>query len=311
MTACCVLSFVFLSFVPSLSLASSEWDYKDGHKGPLHWGEHFQDCSGDRQSPINLVNSKEVHYHPLKMSHYDKQPSQAHLINNGHTAKLTTQAATPEETPIMEGGGLPAAYKFSQVHFHWGSKDSQGSEHQVDGKSFPMEAHFVHYKATHPNISAALQESAGDSLAALGIFFQISNKTNPGLEQLLSKFTEVKNFGVKIKDAPLFPLSSLWDSGDLSSFYRYEGSLTTPQCNEIVQWTLLKKPVSVTKDQMEAFRSLQDKEKVALVDNFRPVQSLGKREVKSVTTGEDSAAPRLGPGVGLILCLLHSLLPRV
>ena len=36
-----------------------------------------------------------------------------------------------------------------------------------------MEMHLVHYKATHRNISEALKEGAYDSLAVLGVFFEV------------------------------------------------------------------------------------------------------------------------------------------
>ena len=37
------------------------------------------------------------------------------------------------------GGPLSKIYKFEQFHFHWGGKDSEGSEHTVDGKMYPAE----------------------------------------------------------------------------------------------------------------------------------------------------------------------------
>jgi len=38
------------------------------------------------------------------------------------------------------GGPLGAEkYKFGQFHFHWGAKDSEGSEHRQNGKMFPAE----------------------------------------------------------------------------------------------------------------------------------------------------------------------------
>ena len=39
----------------------------------------------------------------------------------------------------VSGGGLPTTYYATQFHFHWGSDDSKGSEHTVDGKPYPME----------------------------------------------------------------------------------------------------------------------------------------------------------------------------
>lgn len=42
---------------------------------------------------------------------------------------------------------------------------------------------------------------------------------------------------------------------DASSFYRYQGSLTTPFCQEIVTWTVFDNPVSVSKKQVEKRRN--------------------------------------------------------
>ena len=49
-----------------------------------------------------------------------------------------------------------------------------GSEHTVGGKSYPMEMHLVHFKSSHATIVDALKEGAHDSLAVLGIFFEVS-----------------------------------------------------------------------------------------------------------------------------------------
>ena len=34
---------------------------------------------------------------------------------------------------------MDGPYRLKQFHFHWGKKHSVGSEHTVDGKSFPSE----------------------------------------------------------------------------------------------------------------------------------------------------------------------------
>ena len=37
------------------------------------------------------------------------------------------------------GGNLVNTYNLIQFHFHWGARDTKGSEHLLDGSSFPME----------------------------------------------------------------------------------------------------------------------------------------------------------------------------
>lgn len=53
----------------------------------------------------------------------------------------------------------------------------------------------------------------------------------------------------------LNPYNSLWPSWD-NSYYAYNGSTTAPDCYKDVQWILMKKPVIVGHDQVEAYRDL-------------------------------------------------------
>lgn len=39
----------------------------------------------------------------------------------------------------VANGGLSSVYSTAQFHFHWGADNGMGSEHQVDGQSFPLE----------------------------------------------------------------------------------------------------------------------------------------------------------------------------
>lgn len=39
----------------------------------------------------------------------------------------------------LSGGPLAKKYKFEQFHFHWGDKDSEGSEHRLNGQMYPAE----------------------------------------------------------------------------------------------------------------------------------------------------------------------------
>lgn len=39
-------------------------------------------------------------------------------------------------------------------------------------------------------------------------------------------------------------------SEKLDSYYRYQGSLTTPTCDETVIWTVFKEPIKIHKDQV-------------------------------------------------------------
>lgn len=45
----------------------------------------------------------------------------------------------------VSGGGLRDVYSTLQLHFHWGTSQSSGSEHTVDGKRYQMEVGTVYY----------------------------------------------------------------------------------------------------------------------------------------------------------------------
>lgn len=59
-----------------------------------------------------------------------------------HTNYYTHNPPLPA---VVTGGPLDGPYRLKQFHFHWGKKHSVGSEHTVDGKSFPSEVRVLLY----------------------------------------------------------------------------------------------------------------------------------------------------------------------
>ena len=123
----------------------------------------------------------------------------------------------------------------------------EGSEHTIDGTAYSMELHIVHFKSEYGstigkalnNATMALEKSdANDVLAVLGIFVQFRTKDNPKLEPLVEALEKISQKGNKTQ-IKSFPLVDLLPS-NTHSFFRYNGSLTTPGCNEVVVWTVFK-----------------------------------------------------------------------
>jgi hypothetical protein len=39
----------------------------------------------------------------------------------------------PTSKLVLSGAGLGQSYIFSQMHFHWGEREDEGSEHTLEG----------------------------------------------------------------------------------------------------------------------------------------------------------------------------------
>ena len=104
-----------------------------GKEGTDTWPEHFADCLGLKQSPIDIDTSAIVEGNfsePLKTVGYNITES-GNFANNGHSVQYTLDNPGNQ---VLSGGPLNGSYVLLQLHFHWGSDDCVGSEHTVNGK---------------------------------------------------------------------------------------------------------------------------------------------------------------------------------
>ncbi|MFC7291176.1 carbonic anhydrase [Hirschia litorea] len=221
--------------------SSTHWDYS-GPRGPEHWGEKDSAnaaCQvGTQQSPID-INSTTPAF--ASAPQIDWKPiKHGDVVNNGHTLQLD----------VKDAGGITLdgkSYELMQFHFH------TPSEHTIHGRHFPMEAHFVH-------------KASDGTLANIAVMFA-EGANNAELDPMwwsapLSEGKAAVAFNLDMED--LLPTNR--------AAFRYQGSLTTPPCSEIVSWTVLQTPLSVSKTQIAAFRAL-------IGDNARPTQPLYRRFV--------------------------------
>lgn len=146
----------------------------------------------------------------------------------------------------------------------------------------------VSFEQRFANISEALKVKNG--VAVLGVIFYASDKHNAIVKNILDSFEPVHETVGKshpIKE-PLSPEQLL--PKNRNQYFRYEGSLTTPTCDEAVMWTVLTEPVPVTLSQIERFKSTKDADGEQLTHNYRPVKRLNSRPLIYVQGPPDSAA---------------------
>lgn len=110
---------------------TSHWSYT-GDTGPAHWADIDDDFSmcglGRNQSPVDIDGAIDAELPPLQLEY---ATTGTRVFNNGHTV----QVASPEGNTLTLDGDL---FTLQQMHFH------APSEHTVDGRRFPLEAHLVH-----------------------------------------------------------------------------------------------------------------------------------------------------------------------
>ncbi|XP_029562082.1 carbonic anhydrase 4-like [Salmo trutta] len=287
-----------LFVLTAISAAGCSWCYHDPSCGDTTWptiaSEH---CNGSRQSPINIVSASAVVDATLTtftFTKYGDNYTMKNIKNTGKTVKVKLTSGVQ-----IAGGALSNAYDSLQFHLHWGNGTSvPGSEHTVDGTHYPMELHIVNAKSSHNgNTTTAVTDSMG--LAALGFFIEAipGNVTgSPAAWNTLTSY--LANITLKDDIANIthaISLDELLEGVDRTKYYRYLGSLTTPNCNETVVWTVFKDPIKVSQDLIDLFSTtlhIDHNSTSALMTNvFRNIQPVNGRMV--TTQGSSSTAQPL------------------
>eukprot|EP00117_Sycon_ciliatum_P001183 scpid70372/ scgid6953/ Carbonic anhydrase 2; Carbonate dehydratase II; Carbonic anhydrase II len=274
----------FFSTSTSKKSSDMSWSHRPslGCADVTEWQKHFPAAAGKRQSPIDLTKgeyNEELAGKALQISY--KEARECTLVNNGHSVQVNFKPSIGGLT----GGPVTDNFEIAQYHFHWGAGDDKGSEHTVDGKYYPNELHLVHWNTSKfSSVSEAISEPNG--LTVLGIFLE-AGEENVELKKITDRFDKVKHCSQEIPIEDPICLKGLLPE-DTKSFWSYDGSLTTPPCYESVNWIVFRKPITVSKEQLAAFRSLDEakegsdpEQHQALVDNYRPVCELNDRKLST------------------------------
>ena len=224
----------------------THWGYT-GHEDPAHWGDldpKYAECKlGGSQSPINISKEIIVETKGLEPIAFHYTTSALEVINNGHSVQVNVKSGS---YIAIDG----KKFELKQFHFH------TPSENQIDGKNFPLEAHFVH-------------QAADGSLAVVAVMFE-DGKANPIINKIWNKMP--KEAGKKSScGLPTTMINDLLPKN--KAYYRFEGSLTTPPCSEGVRWFVLKDYMPISKEEVDTFLHTMHH------PNNRPVQPANARKV--------------------------------
>jgi carbonic anhydrase len=235
-------TMLLLANTTTAKSGDAHWGYT-GHNTPDTWGSlspKYHSCrEGKNQSPIDVRSSMDADLEALTLS-YTKASKE--ILNNGHTVQVNIEAGN---SMIVDG----ISFELKQFHFH------TPSENHIEGKSFPLEAHFVHL-------------DKDGNIAVLALMFE-EGEAN---EQLAKVWASMPKNGGDKSELKLADIASslLPENKD---YYRFNGSLTTPPCTEGVRWLVLKTPVSISKAQVDAFLHTMHH------PNNRPIQKTNARVI--------------------------------
>lgn len=240
------------------ALAEANWEYS-GPLGPHSWrlfpGDEM--CGeGQQQSPVAIEpgwnqefqNTQWIHTLPALLPRWSAVPLQ--MVNNGHTLQVLHD---PGSTVSIDG----THYDLTQFHFH------SPSEHLLNERQYPLEIHFVH-QSTDP---------AHPGTTVLAVMVD-KGSFHPELEKIW-RHAPHKVDSKQVVNVPgqtIHPVAFLPRG---YSYFRYEGSLTTPPCTEKVHWIIYATPIQASVGQLRFFQ------KFMKGTNNRPIQSLNGRAVEA------------------------------
>jgi carbonic anhydrase len=212
--------------------------------------------TGQRQSPINIVTSnltKTLDHtsnegrHFIMNFHYHALPN-ATLEFNKHSLWIRGNFGF-----ILNGCCEKTRYNVLQLVFH------ARSEHEIDGSAshdghFPMELHIVHQKEG--------SKGKQDLLIVAVLFKAVPRTSNIPQAQQASRFLESIKWSdlssVVNQPQPLEnvdPYGLMRDTLE-GAFFAYNGSLTTPTCDETVMWRVMQRLENISERQVDLISDL-------------------------------------------------------
>ena len=268
--------------------AQLEFDYT----AQGEWPDNCNEEDAMRQSPINIVtenvdeDADDDVLIPLEFDDVWTATLTGQFSNNGLGVRFVADGADKARVSNHLG-----TYELLNFHMHW------ASGHEIDGKEFGVELHFVTAKlgadlttldnttedATITVISVLAE--ADDSMAISGTVWELLDASR------------VTNASDSISVTGLSYPMVLPES---KSYYYYMGSQTSPPCEEFVHFFVMKDTIPIPSTYLEQLRTVRFDSGELILSNHRDAQPLNGRTVLL----HNGAAQNIEQATGLIVLLI-------
>ena len=222
-------------------ICEPNFTYDEGPRGPSHWEGVCN--SGRMQAPIDITNSEKVSIPPLPPLEFSYRPADLDLVNDCNKYEIKVRFPPNQWLKVAR-----KPYRLSEIAFH------EPGENAVNGQRPPMVIQLVHLSPESTFLVIEVPVVVGKENPVIKTLWE--HIPGGGKERVVE--------GVKINAMGLLPA----DHG----FYRFPGSLTTPICNEAVQWYLMKNPIEMSEAQIAKYKGYYH-------NTARPLQPLNDRPV--------------------------------
>ncbi len=215
-----------------------KFTYEEGPLGPSHWAGLCN--SGKMQAPIDIQHAEKLRIYDLKFNY---QPADLDIVNDCNQYRILVKFP---DNYWLKVGKKP--YFLSELHFR------EPGENAVNGKRPRMSIQLVHFSPEGVFLIIEVPIVAGKENPVVKTLWK--HIPAPGKENTVK--------GVKINPTDLLPADR--------SFYRFPGSLTTPICNEVATWYVMRTPIELSEDQIAEYTHHYH-------NTARPLQPLNDRPV--------------------------------
>lgn len=281
---------------------------------PADWKNTYTSCddsgTSSKQSPIDIVTADAVtpttDAGALTTTMFDTDITGA-LANTGRVLRWFAVWGTGK--PTISGGALGTkVYGLSHIDFHFGSTNTKGSEHTMDGSQSPMEMQMVFFRSDFADHAAALASTDADAIATISQLFEIDTTTNAGLTPIHDEISgivaataskrrkrearqgrqadtmvtdDLSVSAANLVEQVTINIEKIIGMSTIENYYYYDGSMTEPECKENTKWIINKDMAKVTEAYLTVFRTMTTSSTAGepMQDNFRPVQNLQGRTV--------------------------------